>query len=371
ERRADGASRAAAVHQEAVVDPRDRLDRVDVRDHAEGGLRLAVADQRLRQEARERVRSRRMPDGLGGLREDVVREAVAGMNEGPVAHRVERLQWNAQHAEQRRPALHAGELRGDADPHHALAHHAGVGADQVRRGIETAAHVQPFDDDRAVEPARRSRPLDEDARLVRCGVAGGDRPPAVAVQGRGAREGRRRAGDEVLLLHVADFRQVERGARDEGRAVPSRHRAFDRRARLLRRHLRGSLVPADVTIIVLNWNGREWTLECLESLRQATLDGATVMVVDNGSTDGSIEAVRGCFPDVRVVALPENRGYAGGNNAGIRAALETGAKAVLLLNNDTRVAPDFLSHLVGVLNRYRRAAAVSSAIMRLDVPEVL
>ena len=126
-----------------------------------------------------------------------------------------------------------------------------------------------------------------------------------------------------------------------------------------------------MTIIVLNWNGREWTLECLESLRQATLDGATVMVVDNGSTDGSIEAVRGRFPDVRVVALPENRGYAGGNNAGIRAALETGAKAVLLLNNATRVAPDFLSHLVGVLNRYRRAAAVSSAIMRLDVPEVL
>ena len=126
-----------------------------------------------------------------------------------------------------------------------------------------------------------------------------------------------------------------------------------------------------MTIIVLNWNGREWTLECLESLRQATLDGATVMVVDNGSTDGSIEAVRGCFPDVRVVALPENRGYAGGNNAGIRAALETGAKAVLLLNNDTRVAPDFLAPLVSVLNRYRRAAAVSSAIMRLDVPEVL
>jgi GT2 family glycosyltransferase len=129
--------------------------------------------------------------------------------------------------------------------------------------------------------------------------------------------------------------------------------------------------PRGVTIIVLNWNLREETLACLESLRQANLGGASVMVVDNGSRDGSAEAVRARFPTVEVVALAENRGYAGGNNAGIRVALERGAEAVLLLNNDTRVVPDFLSPLLWVFDKYPRAAAVGSAIHRFDRPEML
>src|SRR5262249_40118721 len=77
------------------------------------------------------------------------------------------------------------------------------------------------------------------------------------------------------------------------------------------------------------------------------------------------------FPDVRILALEENRGYAGGNNAGIRAALASGAGAILLLNNDTVVAADFLSPLLEVLNGDPRAAAGSGAIMRLDSPQVL
>src|SRR5262249_4020202 len=100
--------------------------------------------------------------------------------------------------------------------------------------------------------------------------------------------------------------------------------------------------PANVTIVVLNWNRRDDTLVCLESLRQADLGGARVLVVDNGSRDGSVEAIRAAFPEVDVLALPRNEGYAGGNDAGMRWALERGAEAVLLLNNDTRVAPDFL-----------------------------
>src|SRR5262249_3032965 len=73
------------------------------------------------------------------------------------------------------------------------------------------------------------------------------------------------------------------------------------------------LTPADVGIIVLNWNGREVTLACVESLLEATLGGATVWVVDNGSRDGSVAAIAARFPQVRVLALEENRGYAGGN----------------------------------------------------------
>src|SRR5262245_18840138 len=85
------------------------------------------------------------------------------------------------------------------------------------------------------------------------------------------------------------------------------------RARFRQRPSGERIRAADVTIIVLNWNRRDDTLACLESLVQANLDGATVMVVDNGSRDGSVEAVRARFPEVRVVALPENHGFAGGN----------------------------------------------------------
>lgn len=129
--------------------------------------------------------------------------------------------------------------------------------------------------------------------------------------------------------------------------------------------------PEDVTIVVLNWNRAEETLNCLESLGEADLGGAQVLVVDNGSRDGSVERIGRRFPRQKVLPLPENYGYAGGNNAGIRLALATGAKAVLLLNNDTRVAPNFLGPLLWILNTDPKAAAVSSAIMRMDCPVVL
>src|SRR2546425_8954935 len=76
----------------------------------------------------------------------------------------------------------------------------------------------------------------------------------------------------------------------------------------------------EVTILVLNWNRRDDTLACLDSLARASLGGASVMVVDNGSHDGSVEAIREQHAAGRGLALPENRGYAGGNNAGMRAA---------------------------------------------------
>jgi GT2 family glycosyltransferase len=131
------------------------------------------------------------------------------------------------------------------------------------------------------------------------------------------------------------------------------------------------LTGRDVWIVVLNWNRREETLACLASLARADLGGATVLVVDNGSRDGSVAAVRAQYPQTRVLPLAENRGFAGGCNAGMREALAAGAGAVLLLNNDTEVAPDFLSPMLAVLNRRRWAAAVSGAVFRADSPEVL
>ncbi|MEO8601000.1 MAG: glycosyltransferase [bacterium] len=142
-------------------------------------------------------------------------------------------------------------------------------------------------------------------------------------------------------------------------------RLFRRHAAVRRLWLRGDrLAATGVTIIVLNWNRPDETIDCLESLQRADLRGARVMVVDNGSSDDSVARLRARYPDQHVLALPENRGYAGGNNAGIRAALDAGADAVLLLNNDAAVAPDFLPPLLWTMNSHARVAAVASAIVR-------
>lgn len=102
-----------------------------------------------------------------------------------------------------------------------------------------------------------------------------------------------------------------------------------------------------VTIVILNWNGRELTLECLESLERVETPRVDRIVVDNGSTDGSVEAIRGQYRDrVTVIANRENLGFAAGNNVGIRHALDSGADFVVLLNNDTVVDPEFIDHLL-------------------------
>jgi GT2 family glycosyltransferase len=75
-----------------------------------------------------------------------------------------------------------------------------------------------------------------------------------------------------------------------------------------------------------------------------------MLLVDNGSTDGSLEIVCEAFPSVDVLALPQNRGFAAGTNAGIRSAMAAGADAVLLVNNDAIVAPDTVSKLVAATN---------------------
>jgi GT2 family glycosyltransferase len=94
-----------------------------------------------------------------------------------------------------------------------------------------------------------------------------------------------------------------------------------------------------VAAVVLSWNGKDDTLACLRSLEGEALD---VIVVDNASEDGTAEAVTG----VEVIRNDRNLGYAGGMNVGIRRALEQGADAVLLLNNDVEVEPGALEALV-------------------------
>jgi GT2 family glycosyltransferase len=98
-------------------------------------------------------------------------------------------------------------------------------------------------------------------------------------------------------------------------------------------------------LIVLSWNGRGDTLACLRSLRELGSADTRVVVVDNGSTDGSVEAVREQHPEVDLVENGHNLGFSGGNNAGIRHALEHGATWAVLVNNDAVLAPDAVERL--------------------------
>ena len=99
------------------------------------------------------------------------------------------------------------------------------------------------------------------------------------------------------------------------------------------------------SIVIPNWNGRDLLEKYLPSVRAATLrlPGSEVIVVDNGSTDGSAAFVRERFPEIRIVALPHNLGFGGGSNTGFRAANND---VVVLLNSDMRVEPDFLAPLL-------------------------
>jgi GT2 family glycosyltransferase len=126
-----------------------------------------------------------------------------------------------------------------------------------------------------------------------------------------------------------------------------------------------------VAIIVLNWNGGDDTLACLESLTQLDYPTFEIVVVDNGSSDGSAPAIREQFPGVTIIENGENLGYAGGNNVGLRYALARGLDHVLLLNNDTEVSPDFLRLLVKGAEADAMVGIAGPTIYYHDRPDVI
>ncbi|WKZ32485.1 MAG: glycosyltransferase family 2 protein [Thermodesulfobacteriota bacterium] len=127
-----------------------------------------------------------------------------------------------------------------------------------------------------------------------------------------------------------------------------------------------------VSIIVLNWNGYKDTAECVQSLKKAAYPDLEIIVVDNGSVDGSLNALKRRFPSgIRFIGTGKNLGFAGGCNAGIRQALQDGADYVLLLNNDTVVAPDFVKELVAAAEVEPRAGILCSKVYFHDRPDVV
>jgi len=118
-----------------------------------------------------------------------------------------------------------------------------------------------------------------------------------------------------------------------------------------------------VSVIIPNWNGGHHLPTCLESLRRQTYTRVEIIVADNGSTDGSLELLASDYPEVHVLDLGENRGFAGACNAGIRAARGT---LVFLLNNDTEVDARWLDEVVAAFERHPAAGMVASKMLLFD-----
>lgn len=126
-----------------------------------------------------------------------------------------------------------------------------------------------------------------------------------------------------------------------------------------------------VYVVVLNYNGAEDTVECLESLRRADDSCFRVVVVDNCSTDGSADLLRRGYPEHLFIQTGANLGYAGGYNAGIRCALDRGADHVCILNNDTTVSPGFLGPMLRAMDADPAAGIIGPMVCEHRDPDIV
>jgi len=126
-----------------------------------------------------------------------------------------------------------------------------------------------------------------------------------------------------------------------------------------------------VFIIILSWNRLNDTLECVESVKKIDYRNFEIMVVDNGSTDGSAEVVEKRYPNITLIKNERNVGYAIGNNRGIEKALEMGCEYVFLLNNDTTIDAACLNELVRIAESDAHIGAVGPKIYLYQNPAIV
>jgi GT2 family glycosyltransferase len=123
-----------------------------------------------------------------------------------------------------------------------------------------------------------------------------------------------------------------------------------------------------ISVVIPNWNGRSWLPGCLGALAAQDRAPSEVVVVDNGSTDGSVQYLRDQHPDVRVVALATNTGFAHAVNRGIEHAR---GGLVALINTDVELSPDWLRRTEAVLSGHPEAASVACKMLDLHFPELV
>jgi len=126
-----------------------------------------------------------------------------------------------------------------------------------------------------------------------------------------------------------------------------------------------------VAIIILNWNGKKDTLECLDSLKKINYPNYKIIVVDNGSKEDSVKEIKRNFPKIEIIRNKKNLGFAEGSNVGIRYALKNKADYVLLLNNDTIVDRKFLSEMMKVAESDEKIGLVGSKIYYDKLPDTI
>jgi GT2 family glycosyltransferase len=132
-----------------------------------------------------------------------------------------------------------------------------------------------------------------------------------------------------------------------------------------------SATTAEWHAVVLSWNGRDDTLRCLESLTRVEHPYLTIVCVDNGSSDGTQQAVRERFPQVILIEAGANLGYSGGNNLGLRYALDHGTRWILLVNNDATVAPDVIVGFERAAQQYSGAGILAGKVYFADRPQTI
>ena len=129
-----------------------------------------------------------------------------------------------------------------------------------------------------------------------------------------------------------------------------------------------------VHVLVINWNGQEHLHECFEALCQNSYANARFILIDNGSTDSSVDLVRTEFghdPRVEILECGANLGWSGGNNRGMERALEARAAYVFLLNNDTAVDPDCIEQLVSFAEAHPSVGGVAPKMLLFDEPDII
>ena len=123
-----------------------------------------------------------------------------------------------------------------------------------------------------------------------------------------------------------------------------------------------------VSVIIPNWNGKQHLDDCLSSVLDQTFESIEIILVDNGSTDRSVEFVRERFPSVRIIRNNKNLGFAGGTNVGIRASQ---AEYIITLNNDTIVAPNWVEELLKIVPFHEEVGLCQSKLIKLHEPGII
>ena len=129
-------------------------------------------------------------------------------------------------------------------------------------------------------------------------------------------------------------------------------------------------MAGSVNLFVLNWNGRDLTLDCLSSLEKVIYPNVKIHIIDNGSSDNSVVSIRNKFPDYEIIELAENHGFAKGNNTGFQSVKQK-ADYTIFLNNDTIVDPNFIDPLVNELEAISNVKQTAPKIFYEDKKEYI